>query len=191
MLLTTSSALIPSDDYSSIEGNITPAQKKRCAEIFAHFIGQPETSFGAAIGCNLRLAVVNVYGLTDSTGRKEAETVCEIEVTRDMCNVYGTLHGGCAAYLIDPCSVSALVALGVATGTDGTGVSQSMNLIWYRPAVQGTQLRIVSNTISMNGRLRSSRTEIQDRHSGVVYVSAVHTTTALNSKPPNTSKGKL
>lgn len=85
MLLTSSSALLPSDDYSSIEGNVTLAQKQRCAEIFAHFIGQPATSFGAAIGRNLRLAVVNVYGLTDSTGRKEAETVCEIEVTRGMC----------------------------------------------------------------------------------------------------------
>ncbi|SJL02613.1 uncharacterized protein ARMOST_05944 [Armillaria ostoyae] len=191
MLFTSSSALLPSDDYSSIEGNVPLAQKQRCAEIFAHFIGQPATSFGAAIGRNLRLAVVNVYGLTDSTGRKEAETVCEIEVTRDMCNVYGTLHGGCAAYLIDPCSVSALVALGVATGTDGTGVSQSMNLIWHRPAVQGRQLRIVSNTISMDGRLRSSRSEIQDSHSGVVYVSAVHTTMPLNTKPPNASKGKL
>ncbi|KAK0190366.1 hypothetical protein F5146DRAFT_1043953, partial [Armillaria mellea] len=168
--------LLPSNDYSSIEGNIPLAQKQRCAEIFAHFIGQPATSFGAAIGRDLRLAMVNV---------------CEIEVTRDMCNVYGTLHGGCAAYLIDPCSVSALVALGVATGTDGTGVSQSMNLIWHRPAKQGTQLRIVSNTITMDGRLRSSRSEIQDRLTGAVYVSAVHTTMALNSKPPNASKGKL
>ncbi len=85
MLLTSSSTLLPSDDYSSIEGNVAPRAEQRCAEIFAHFIGQPATSFGAAIGRNLRLAVVNVYGLTDSTGRKEAETVCEIEVTRGMC----------------------------------------------------------------------------------------------------------
>lgn len=64
-----------------------------------------------------------------------------------MCNVFGTLHGACAAYIIDPyvfysskevradlgrCSVSALITLGRTVGVDGTGVSQSMNLIWHR-----------------------------------------------------------
>ena len=67
-----------------------------------------------------------------------------------MCNVFGTLHGACAAYIIDPyvfysskvffevrvdrcrCSVSALITLGRTIGVDGTGVSQSMNLIWHR-----------------------------------------------------------
>jgi hypothetical protein len=36
--------------------------------------------------------------------------------------------------LFNRCSVSALVVLGAAIGIDGTGVSQSMNLIWHQPA---------------------------------------------------------
>ncbi|KAF9035396.1 hypothetical protein BDZ89DRAFT_922989, partial [Hymenopellis radicata] len=65
----------------------------------------------------------------------------------------GTLHGGCAAYLIDPCSVSSLVSSGFVTGRDGSGVSQSMNLIWHRPVLKGTHLRIISKTIFTEGRL--------------------------------------
>ncbi|KAE9402015.1 hypothetical protein BT96DRAFT_817106, partial [Gymnopus androsaceus JB14] len=51
----------------------------------------------------------------------------------DMCNVYGTLHGGCAAYIIDLCSSTSIVCYGLYTGTDGTGVSSSMNIQWHRP----------------------------------------------------------
>ena len=62
----------------------------------------------------------------------------------------GTLHGACAAYIVDQyvlysiyelfffrspyacsCSVSSLVLLGASLGIDGGGVSQSMNLIWH------------------------------------------------------------
>lgn len=31
------------------------------------------------------------------------------------------------------CSVSSLVTLGIATGIDSTGLSQSMNLVWHQP----------------------------------------------------------
>jgi acyl-coenzyme A thioesterase 13 len=71
-----------------------------------------------------------------------------------MCNAYGTLHGGCAAYLVDTyvqigrlidsesenrrylpirCSFSALAILGLLLGIDGTGFTQSMDIIWLCP----------------------------------------------------------
>ncbi|KAL0581482.1 hypothetical protein V5O48_000525 [Marasmius crinis-equi] len=182
-------------DPADIKGNLTDPQKRTAAKIFQHFIGTPDTSFGAEIGRNLRIVEITVADTRDggiypegwagddegyswiedegayrsfgSKGKNDekrmpskisakdaiARTVCEIDVTRNMCNVYGTLHGGCAAYMIDPCvhlpnaflsedmpqmgdrcSVSALVTLGIVAGIDGTGVSQSMVLQWHRPA---------------------------------------------------------
>jgi hypothetical protein len=72
--------------------------------------------------------------------------VCDV----DMCNIYGTLHGGCAAYMIDSyvllpsvdflievalrCSSSSLVALGVVKGADYGGMSQALNIIWHKRA---------------------------------------------------------
>ncbi|KAK1225321.1 hypothetical protein PQX77_011739 [Marasmius sp. AFHP31] len=159
-------------DVSEIKGNLTVSQKRTATKIFQHFIGTPDTSFGAEIGRNLRIVEISVgdsrgeefhidedegfawdeeQGAYRSFGNQRkrnetrtatsistkdavARTVCEIDVTPNMCNVYGTLHGGCAAYMIDPCSVSALVSLGIVTGVDGTGVSQSMSLQWHRSA---------------------------------------------------------
>ncbi|THU91052.1 hypothetical protein K435DRAFT_841188 [Dendrothele bispora CBS 962.96] len=118
----------------------------------------------------------------------EARTVCEITVTKKMCNIHGTLHGGCAMYLMDPCSVSALVALGVVTGVDGTGVSQSMFTQWHRPVTEGTQLNIISTTVATNGYIRSSRCEIRDQKTNMLYVSSVHSIVNVTSKKANGPK---
>ncbi|KAF9014375.1 hypothetical protein BDZ89DRAFT_1094738 [Hymenopellis radicata] len=161
---------------TGIRGNVSEDVKKKCRQVLTYFIG-PSTSYGHTIGRNLRLTEINVLG------GEEGETVCEMEVSEDMCNVYGTLHGGCAAYLIDPCSVSSLVSLGFVTGRDGSGVSQSMNVIWHRPVLKGTRLRIISKTIFTDGRLRSASCEMRDKESNALYISAVHTTQAVSKRP--------
>jgi len=110
----------------------------------------------------------STQGRADSEERRErvnlsrmkGRTVCEVQVEKDMCNIYGTLHGGCAAYLIDACSSSALIGLGVALGFDASGMSQAMNLIWHAPASVGTKLKIVSSTISIGGRIMTVQSEV-------------------------------
>ena len=91
-------------------------------------------------------------------------------------------HYACRGQLDDPfgferCSVSSLVALGVISGVDGVGVSQSMNLIWHRPIhqyvqsckllivifnawVRGRKLRILSTSVTLNGRIKTARCEV-------------------------------
>ncbi|KAF9266097.1 hypothetical protein L218DRAFT_942377 [Marasmius fiardii PR-910] len=218
-----------SSNVSEIKGNLTDTQKRRCLQIFQHFIGTPDTSFGAEIGQNLKMVEISVMesaiedptneewpleqGVTWSEGEKSyksfggkradkenklpsnlspkdaiARTICEIDITRDMCNIYGTLHGGCAAYMIDPCSVSALVALAVVLGSDGTGVSQSMMLQWHKPATLGTKLRIVSTTVCLDGYIRTARTELRDRVNNTLYVSATHSTVSVNKSGPSRMK---
>ncbi|KAF8076894.1 hypothetical protein FPV67DRAFT_1473057 [Lyophyllum atratum] len=145
-------------DVSHIRGNVSDDEKRLALKILAHFVSTREKSYGADVGQRLKMVEVNVWG-RDSPGAY-GETVFEVEVEKDMCNIFGTLHGACAAYMIDPCSVSSLIVLGNATGVDGTGVSQSMNLMWHQPAHLGMKLRIVSTSVFIHGRVRSARCEV-------------------------------
>ncbi|THU91053.1 hypothetical protein K435DRAFT_674919 [Dendrothele bispora CBS 962.96] len=165
-------------DVSQIRGNVSDQSKRLAVNIFSHFIGAREENFGAQVGRRLKLVEMNV---SSRNGRAtEAQTVFEIAVAKDMCNIYGTLHGACATYIVDPCSVSALVVLGAALGVDGTGVSQSMNLIWHQPAKIGTRLRVLSTSIYIEGRIRTSRCELWGVDDDKLYVSAVHSTVNPN-----------
>jgi hypothetical protein len=58
-------------DASQIKGNLTDAQKRTAAQIFAHFIGTPSTSFGAEIGRNLKIVEINVQVPTSSGNELE------------------------------------------------------------------------------------------------------------------------
>ncbi|KAF9458491.1 hypothetical protein BDZ94DRAFT_1201082 [Collybia nuda] len=159
-------------DVSSIKGNLSDEEKLQCAKVFARFVSTREKSYGADVGQRLKFIGMNVWGKGSSSAY--GETIFEIEVEKDMCNIFGTLHGACAAYIIDPCSVSSLVVLGTVTGVDGTGVSQSMNLIWHQPARLGTRLRVVSTSVFIHGRVRSARCELWNGEQ--LCVSAVHST---------------
>ncbi|KAK7453558.1 hypothetical protein VKT23_001443 [Stygiomarasmius scandens] len=168
----------PRVDVSQIRGNVSDQSKRLAVNIFSHFIGAKEQSFGAEVGQRLRLVEMNVWVRNGKAS--QAQTVFEITVAKDMCNIFGTLHGACATYIVDPCSVSALVVLGAAMGVDGTGVSQSMNLIWHQPAKMGTKLRVVSTSVYIEGRIRTSRCELWGLDDDKLYVSAVHSTVNPN-----------
>ncbi|KAF9035351.1 hypothetical protein BDZ89DRAFT_1062110 [Hymenopellis radicata] len=53
-------------------------------------------SYGAQVGRRLRLVEMNIWG-KGAAAQGQTLTMCV-----DMCNVYGTLHGACAAYIVDP-----------------------------------------------------------------------------------------
>ncbi|KAJ4478426.1 hypothetical protein J3R30DRAFT_2898811 [Lentinula aciculospora] len=176
-----------------IQGNLPLPMKEENERFFRHFVGTPQTSFGAEIGKDIKLTSANVFLPDELEGKSEAEvakakksaeteTVCEIDVTKDMCNIYGTLHGGCAAYIIDLCSSTSIVCYGLYTGADGTGVSSSMNIHWHRPITLGKKLKIVSNTVFVDGLIRNARSELRDRQTDRLYVSAVHSTMAGGSR---------
>ncbi|KAJ8082313.1 hypothetical protein PM082_008166 [Marasmius tenuissimus] len=111
----------------------------------------------------------------------EATTVAEVTVNKHMLNGAGMLHGGCITYLIDNCCSTPLVVLGLVQNTNGVGVTQSMNVQFHAPASTGTRLSIISTSVSMGGRVMTSRCEIYDKKSGRVIASA-----SLNKMQPNT-----
>lgn len=163
----------PCDDASKIAGNLSLDQKQLCANVLSYFIIEGN-AFGCEIGKRMRLVETNVLKSPEKGGPLRGRTVCEIQVEKDMCNIYGVLHGGCAAYMIDSCSSSSLVALGVVKGLDYSGMSQALNIIWHGPAPEGTKLKIVSTSVVVGGRVMTARCEIWDKDQGRVLVSAVH-----------------
>lgn len=101
---------------SQIKGNATEEAKRYCWAMFKYFVNEPHW-FSSKIGHSVKLVEVNVWDVEDVTttssalaregegsGRPKparAETIFEVEVTGDMCNLFGIMHGACAAYLID------------------------------------------------------------------------------------------
>ncbi|KAG2013115.1 hypothetical protein CC2G_010055 [Coprinopsis cinerea AmutBmut pab1-1] len=153
---------VPHDDpvVSRMSGNACDGVKWYCWAVFRHFVGESGTWFASSIGTSVRLVEVNLWS-TDGNGKPtKAESVFEVVVTKEMCNPFGILHGACAGYLLDYCSVTPLVALGYHNGEDGTGLSQSMNIIYHGAAPIGSKLRIVSASIVLRGRTRICKAEI-------------------------------
>ncbi|KAJ7645042.1 HotDog domain-containing protein [Mycena polygramma] len=168
----------PHIDATQIRGNISGAEKQLCANVFAFYttgsgISRISESFGSEIAGRLRIVELNVRD-DASTGIAESEMVTEIEVTENMCNVFSTMHGGCAAFLLDPTTLFAMVLLGRAKGFDGAGVSTSMNVSWHNPAPLGSRLIITTCSVYHDGRARLARCEMRDQGTGKLIVSGTH-----------------
>ncbi|KAF8827308.1 hypothetical protein HHX47_DHR5000628 [Lentinula edodes] len=96
-------------DVSSIDGNVSDQAKRHVMDMLAYYTGAKEESFGVAIARRLQMRSMNVWATSpgNAQGRipqraTEAQTIFEIPITKDMCNPYGTLHGACACYIVDP-----------------------------------------------------------------------------------------
>lgn len=156
---------LPVVDISNVKGNASDETKRQVWSTFKYLLGSPGW-FNHSIGDSIQCKEVNVWGPKDpstaspSEEAPRAETVFEVEVTPDMCNLFGILHGGCTAYLIDHCSVTSTMALGCHIGEDGTGLSQSMNIVWVEAAPLGAKLRIVNTSMVIRGRVRTCRSEL-------------------------------
>jgi len=174
-----------STSATEIAGNVSAADKQLNANILAYFLG----GFASDIGSRIKLVRIDVW--KKEGGRMEARAVCEIEVTKDMANVYGIMHGACGAYLVDGCSTLPLVVIGLATNSNRTGVSQTLNLVYHSGARVGTKLSIVSTSITALGRVMASRCEIYDKATERILVSAVHTKVDPGAKIPLNPTSKL
>ncbi|KAF9471091.1 hypothetical protein BDN70DRAFT_888462 [Pholiota conissans] len=131
-----------------------------------------EDSFGFQVGKSIRFTDVSFQRDLERQGRLQATTTAELQVTKHMLNGAGMLHGGCVAYLIDNCCSTPLVVLGLIKSINGVGVTQSMNILFHAPAPLGTCLQIISTSITLGGRVMTSRCEILDKNSGRMIASA-------------------
>ncbi|KAF7318547.1 hypothetical protein HMN09_00364900 [Mycena chlorophos] len=113
-----------------IRGNPPQADKDLIASVFAFFIqgGIMPEAFGKDVGARVKMVEMNV--VEDGRG---TEGFWEVEVTQDMCNAFGTMHGACAAFLVDHTTIGTMVFLGRVRGFDGigmTGDTRHVQCIW-------------------------------------------------------------
>ncbi|RDB28356.1 hypothetical protein Hypma_001508 [Hypsizygus marmoreus] len=170
-------------DISSISGNAPDYVKQLNSNTYFSYGVGDEDCFGHKVGMAVKFVEVSVDRRQERQGRMEATTVAEVQVSKHMLNGAGMLHGGCVAYLIDNCCSTPLVVLGLLKNVNGVGVTQAMNVLFHSPAPIGTRLRIISTSISLGGRVMTSRCEIVDKDSGRVIASAF-----LNKMQPATTK---
>ncbi|KAJ7673503.1 hypothetical protein B0H17DRAFT_1140843 [Mycena rosella] len=152
----------PNTVISNIRGNTSDDEKLMAVKGFWHF-ASAEESFCIDIGQRIRMVELNI---DDCIG--QCIVVHEVEVTRDMCNYWGVLHGTCSAYIADACCASSLYILGARLGIDARGMTRSMELVWSNPAplfYRGTLLQIIS-TAKIDENTRSSGCEMKDKKSG-------------------------
>lgn len=148
--------------------------------------GEPH-GFAASVGVRVALDEISIVKKTEEPTKDECRLVCSLDVTEDMLNGAGSMHGACSAFLIDFCSSLVLTAHSVAAyGKPIFRVSQALDVVYHSPAVIGDKLRIVNTTITMGKRASSARTEIwNDTHRRLV-ASGVHI--LMQPSPP---KSKL
>ncbi|KIK68439.1 hypothetical protein GYMLUDRAFT_68332 [Collybiopsis luxurians FD-317 M1] len=168
-------------DISSVRGNAPDYVKQlNYNTYYSYGVGDSDDTFGYKAGKAVKFVDVNII---ERHGRLEATTIAEVVVNKHMLNGAGMLHGGCIAYLIDNCCGTPLVVLGLVKGVNGVGVTQNMNVTFHSPAPSGTCLRIESTSVSLGGRVMTSRCEVVDKHSGRPIASAF-----LSKMQPNNTK---
>ncbi|KAH6910840.1 HotDog domain-containing protein [Coprinopsis sp. MPI-PUGE-AT-0042] len=156
-------------DTSSIAGNAPDYVKQLIYNTYITYGVGDEDCFGSKVGRSVKFVEVNIRRKQDRKDRLEATVVAELEVTKHMLNGAGMLHGGCLAYIVDN---TPLVVLGLVQNTNGVGVTQSMNVQFHSPAPPGSLLKITSTSVSLGGRVMSSRCEVIDEESGRIIASA-------------------
>ncbi|KAF7292805.1 4HBT domain-containing protein [Mycena indigotica] len=165
--------MLPNVDASSIKGNLSAEENQINANIFAFYVsgkGGPtpiQNPFGRSVGEHLQITELTVTE-EGASGR------LEIEVTEDMCNVFGTMHGACGAYIIDHATIGTMVLYGRAAGFDGRGVSTSMNIHWHNPANLGDILAVFTESVHIDNRARTVRCEIRDKETRKLIITGTH-----------------
>ena len=98
-----------------------------------------------------------------------------------LCNKLGTLHGGCAATLVDVLTSTILLAL-----AQPGSVSRSLGLKYVRAAPMGSEVLIVSELVHVGRKLALVRCEIRRADTGDVCVIGEHD--KANTGPVDPSK---
>ncbi|KAH9942590.1 hypothetical protein B0H21DRAFT_779999 [Amylocystis lapponica] len=173
----------PNEDASGIIGNVSLDDKQLCANIMAYHVANypGSTVFGhnEAKGLKLVELWVKKVGMGAESGsnpaRIGAQTVIEISVEEGMLNVHGAFAGPCATLILDVATFCPIFVLSLLSGAYAAGVSMAMHTVWHAPAFLGTELRLVSTSLSVGGRISVSRCEIYDKKTKKMLISATQT----------------
>ncbi|CDO74306.1 hypothetical protein BN946_scf184576.g1 [Trametes cinnabarina] len=166
-----------------IKGDI-PDKAQQDIVSFSDFV-MTRGAFARSTGSSLVMKEIEVYR-RNKDGKSQARVVYETTVHEEMLNFAGTMHGGCAAYLIDMCSSIALALLGMVTEKPWEFVSQTIITTLHAPVLPGVKIEIINNTVSFGSRTVTAVTEIWDVTNNRLCVTGTH-----NKMAPSAPKTKL
>ncbi|KAI0690852.1 HotDog domain-containing protein [Cytidiella melzeri] len=154
----------------NVRGNVSDDARNAMAK-WSNFMCDTHY-FGNDMVQRLVAVEMNVSEVDD---RKKAKMVFELDVTEDLCNAIGSLHGGCTAALVDQCTSMAIALLSqyISPGED-IHVSVALNTTFHTPAPLGTQIKIVSTTIAYGSRTRTARAEIYENSRNRLVATGTH-----------------
>ncbi|KAI0717831.1 HotDog domain-containing protein [Cerioporus squamosus] len=157
-------------DASDVAGNASDEVKQLTLNTLgAYGVGDTDC-FAYTVGRRIRITEMNI----EQKGEKmEVAVVAEVQASKGMLNGAGTVHGGCICYLIDNCASFPLVALGLIKNINGVGVTQALNIFFHAPASIDTCMQITSTSVTLGGRIMTSRCEITDKKTGRMIASAL------------------
>ncbi|KAI0633959.1 hypothetical protein C8Q77DRAFT_1217320 [Trametes polyzona] len=167
-------------DAADIAGNVPHHIKQLTLNTLGAYGVGDRDCFAHTVGRRIRITDMNFEKKGEKT---EVVVVAEAQACKEMLNGAGTVHGGCLCYLIDNCASFPLVALGLMQGLNGVGVSQAMNVFFHAPAAIDTCMRITSTSVTLGGRIMTSRCEISEKQSGRLIASALLSKMQPATKP--------
>ncbi|OJJ46747.1 hypothetical protein ASPZODRAFT_2014601 [Penicilliopsis zonata CBS 506.65] len=90
-----------------------------------------------------------------------ARAIYRLTITPELCNLHETLHGGCAATLVDVLSTTLVLALSSPGHFQRGGVTRNLRLTYLRPVARGMRVRLVTEAVHLGRRLVLLRSEIR------------------------------
>ncbi|KAK2080531.1 hypothetical protein QBZ16_000384 [Prototheca wickerhamii] len=121
------------------------------------------------------LTLSNLYGFETGDGT----LTCYLDVTEELQNRYGTLHGGCIATLVDIIGTAAQL-----TKYDRSGVSTNISVNYYRPAKGYRTVKIVGEVIKVGRSLHTIEVSVRDKETDQLLAKGIHIKT-MTEAPTN------
>ena len=114
--------------------------------------------------------------------------VVELKVEKDHSNLYGTLHGGFSATLVDAVTSYALVTDDI-DSLRNLGVSVHLGLEYMKAAKVGEDIVVDAAVVKRGKSLAFLTAEIRNKHNNEILVKGSHTKFLAPPKPkPDQSK---
>ncbi|PVF95906.1 Thioesterase/thiol ester dehydrase-isomerase [Serendipita vermifera] len=149
-------------------GTATQEQKDTIVYWFKNFTGE----YNRNIVRRLTPTKFDVV-LDDGNGQRASGTlVVELTIEEDMCNGYRSLHGGCAAFLVDKYDSVSSVML---SAFSSHHVSLNLNVDYHAPIPVGSVVEIVASTKAIGKRVMFTKCEIYHKGKNVPLITGTHT----------------
>lgn len=154
-------------------GNVPPAVKDAVARWWSD--NSQGQGFARNVCARLDVTRAELFGNPEVARKQEALIVFETDVTRDMCNYLGAMHGGCTSFLIDICTSIVLNLIAASSSPElAKHVSLALNITFHAPAVMGARLRIINTSVAVGARVMTVRSEVYDITNGRIVATGVH-----------------